>query len=70
MYHDNPSSYEELIENAKLSFMKEVELEKILFDAVENQKYDDWQFAIKECHLQLKQIYISMFPHNISSVQV
>jgi len=52
-YHDNPSSYEELIENAKLSFHKEDELRFIFIDAIENQKYDDWQFAIRECHALL-----------------
>lgn len=53
-YHDSVESYENMIENAKLSFQKEIELEKVLYDAIDNQKFDDWKWAIKECYLQLK----------------
>lgn len=53
-YHDKPSSYEDLINHSKLSFTKEADLESILYDAVDNQTFDDWQFAIRECYLQLK----------------
>lgn len=46
--------YEQLIEEAKRSFLREEELEKIFFDAIDNQRFDDWQWAVKECYLQLK----------------
>jgi hypothetical protein len=56
MYHSKPTSYEEEIDNAQMSFVPEKELEKILFDAVDNQRFYDWQFAIKECYLLLKSL--------------
>ena len=56
-YIDYPASYEDLIQNAKHSINKKEELEKIFMDAIDNQTYDDYQWAIKECHLQLKDIH-------------
>ena len=46
--------YEQLIDEAKRSFLREEELEKIFFDAIDNQRFDDWQWAVRECYLQLK----------------
>ena len=53
MYHDNPTSYEELIDNAKLSFNRNEDLLKV----IEKICHDDWMDAestafIKECFLQ------------------
>lgn len=55
-YIDHHSSYEDLIQNAKLSFNDKNKLEMILMDAIFNQTYDDYKWAIKECYLQLKDI--------------
>ena len=52
-YIDYPKTYEDMIENAKLSFIKEQDLLKI----IEKVCFDNWLdkdsiWAIKECFLQ------------------
>ena len=52
-FHNNPSSYEEMIENAKLSFVKESDLLKI----IEKVAFDNWldkdsTWALVECFNQ------------------